>query len=294
VGKKSSKTKTTTAPPKWAVPHLQGAMGTISNTVGANQGNLDAAAGQIRGFLPGLGEQAFGQNAGLGAATNYGMDVIGGKYLDEGNPYMNQMASMARQNVAGDINSMFSKAGRAGSDSHYQDLARGMGEAELGLRYQNYGNERNAQTQAAGMMPALNQSQYAGIMPYLAAQQTAAGLPFTGLQSLGMIGGLTGGGGTQTGTQPGGWGSGLLGAAAMALPFIPGISAREAKTKIERIGEWDGRGDGLGKYRFAYKWEPDTMLEGVMADEVSKLRPSALGPIIRGYQSVNYAMLEAA
>lgn len=66
------------------------------------------------------------------------------------------------------------------------------------------------------------------------------------------------------------------------------------KTKIERLGDWDGRGDGLGKYRFAYKWAPNTMLEGVMADEVEKLRPAALGPIVRGYKSVNYAMLEAA
>jgi hypothetical protein len=289
VGKKSSKTKTTTAPPKWAVPHLQGAMGTISNTVGANQGNLDAAAGQIRGFLPGLGEQAFGQHAGLGAATGYATDVLGGKYLGEGNPYMNQMASMARQNVAGDINSMFSKAGRAGSDSHYQDLAKGMGEAELGLRYQNYGNERNAQTQAAGMMPALNQSQYAGIMPYLAAQQTAAGLPFTGLQSLGMIGGLTGGGGTQTGTQPGGWGNAVMGGAMAALPFI--FSDRRLKTNIKLLRRDD---DGLGWYEFAYKRAPDVTLEGVMADEVAEKRPWALGPEVQGFATVNYAKLSEA
>lgn len=197
-------------------------MGTITNTVNANQGNLDAAAGQIRGFLPGLGDKAFGDNAGLNAATGYATDVLGGKYLNN-NPYIDQMASLARQNVAGDINSMFSRAGRAGSDSHYQDLAKGLGEAELGLRYQNYGNERNAQTQAAGLMPGLNASQYAGVMPYLAAQQTAAGLPFTGIQNLGMLGSLAGGYGTQSSTQPGGWGNALLAGGMAALPFIPGI-----------------------------------------------------------------------
>lgn len=292
MGKKSSKSKTTNEPPKWAVPHLQGAMGTISNTVGANQGNLDQMAGQLRGFLPGLGQQAFGQNAGLGAATGYATDVLGGKYLSEGNPYMNDMAALARQNVAGDINSMFSKAGRAGSDSHYQDLAKGMGEAELGLRYQNYGNERNAQTQAAGMMPSLNASQYAGIMPYLAASQTAAGLPFTGIQNLGQIGGLMGGAGTTTQQQPGGWGNALLGAAM--LPFFP--SERHTKTDIVEDGAWDDRGDGVKAYWFRYKNDPTkTLYRGVMVDEVEQARPWALGPTLSdGRRTVNYAKLSEA
>jgi hypothetical protein len=293
VGKKKSKSTTTNEPPKWARPHLEGAANSISGVVNANQGNLDSIAGGIRGFLPGLGERAFGANAGLDAATGYATDVLGGKYL-ENNPYIDQMASLARGNTMDQINSSFSKSGRVGSALHGHDLGRGISEAELGLRYQNYGNERNAMTQAAGMMPALNQSQYAGVMPYLAAAQTAGTLPYSGIQNLGQIGGLFGGYGTQTSTQPGGWGQALGAGLAAGIPFIPGISAREAKTKIERIGEWDGRGDGLGKYRFAYKWAPEDMLEGVMADEVEKLRPKALGPIIRGYQSVNYAMLEAA
>lgn len=265
-------------------------MGTISNTVGANQGNLDSMAGDIRGFLPGLGEKAFGENAGLNAATGYATDVLGGRYLAEGNPYMNDMASLARQNVAGDINSMFSRAGRAGSDSHYQDLARGMSEAELGLRYQNYGNERNAQTQAAGMMPALNQSQYAGIMPYLAANQTAAGLPFTGIQNLGMIGGLTGGGGTQTSQQPGGWGNQLLSAGLAAASLF---SDRRLKTNIKLLRRDD---DGLGWYSYAYKRCPEITMEGVMADEVKELRPAAHIPnyLGTGFDGVNYAKLREA
>jgi hypothetical protein len=291
VGKKSSTSKTSNKPWKAARPHLLGAMNTISNTVNSNQGNLDQMAGQLRGFLPGLGEKAFGENAGLDAANSYATDVLGGKYLAEGNPYMDQMAGMARSNVAGDINSMFSKAGRAGSDSHYQDLAKGMGEAELGLRYQNYGNERNAQTQAAGMMPALNQSQYAGIMPYLAATQSAAGLPFTGIQNLGMIGGLTGAaGGTQTGQQPGGWGSALLGAAGAALPFI--FSDRRLKKDIEKIGK---HRSGLDLYRWVYRSDPsNTVVEGVMADEVKERFPNAYREDARGYGMVNYALLEAA
>lgn len=72
-------------------------------------------------------------------------------------------------------------------------------------------------------------------------------------------------------------------------------SDRRLKTNIERVGDWDERGDGLGKYRFAYKWAPSEILEGVMADEVEQLRPAAFIPRFRGeYAGVNYAMLEDA
>jgi hypothetical protein len=294
VGKKKSKNTTTNEPPKWAVPHLQGAMGTISNTVNANQPNLDAMSQQLQGYLPQLGQMAFGQNAGLNAANGYATDVLGGKYLSEGNPHMQGMIDQTAGDVTDRVNSMFSKAGASMGSPHAQVLTKELANAENSLRYGNYSQERQMQGQAAGMIPGLTQAQYAGIMPYLAMTQGAAQLPYTGIQNLGQIGGLLGGAGSQTQTQPGGWGSGLLGAAAMALPFIPGFgtSARAAKTKIEEIGLWDSKGDGLKKYRFAYKWSPDEMMEGVMAEEVAELRPHALGPIDhRGFQTVNYGAL---
>lgn len=219
MGKKSSKQKTTNEPPKWAVPHLQGAMGTIGDTVNANQPALQQMSSQMQGYLPQLGQMAFGGNAGLNAATGYATDVLGGKYLGESNPYLNSMVDIARGNTMDSVNSNFALGGRVGSDLHFEDLGRGMMQAETGLRYGDYQNERNQMTQAAGMMPGLNQSQYAGVMPYAAMAQTAAQLPYTGIGNLGAIGGLAGGYGTQTKPGPG-WGQGLLGAAASVLPFI--------------------------------------------------------------------------
>jgi hypothetical protein len=290
VGKKKSTSKPTNEPPKWAVPHLQGAMGTISNTVNANQGNLDEMAGQIRGFLPGLGEKAFGANPGLDAANQYAMDAIGGKYLDQQNPYLQGMIDQTSGDVSNRVNSMFAKAGASMGSPHAQVLSKELANSQNSLRYGNYTQERQMQQNAAGMLPALNQAQYAGIMPYLAANQTAAGLPFTGISNLGQIGSLAGGYGTQSGTQPGGWGNQLLGAAASALPFI--LCEREAKTKIELLRRDP---DGLGWYAFAYKREPDIMLEGPMADEVEALRPWALGPrLSNGWRTVNMAKIREA
>jgi hypothetical protein len=109
------------------------------------------------------------------------------------------------------------------------------------------------------------------------------------------MGSLWSGQGTTTGTQPGGWGTQLLGAAASALPFI--LSDRRMKADIEELGPWDDRGDGLKRYAFRYKWEkPGTRHEGVMADEVKALRPWAYvkGFVNGEYDGVNYAALGTA
>lgn len=291
---KSSKQTTKSGPPKWAKPIIQGAAGQISGVVSGNQGNLDAQAGQIRGFLPGLGEKAFGDNPALGAATGYATDVLGGKYLNS-NPYLDGMISQTANDVSDRVNSLFAKSGGSLGTQHAGILTRELANAENQLRFGNYSQERQNQQGAAGLMPRLNASQYAGVMPYLAAQQTAGQLPYAGIGNLGAIGGLLGGYGTQTQSGGGGGvGGQIAGGIAAALPFILGASERRVKTKIEAIGTWDDNPDKLTRYRFAYKWSPNDMLEGVMADEVADKRPHALGPIINGIQTVNYSKLAEA
>jgi hypothetical protein len=140
------------------------------------------------------------------------------------------------------------------------------------------------------MLPGLTAAQFAGVPAYLSAAQAAGTLPYAGLGPLAGMGNFWAGQGTTTGTQPGGWGNQLLGAAASALPFI--LSERSKKTKIELLHR---EPDGLGIYRFAYKSAPDLMLEGPMADEVEKLRPWALGPRLPdGSRTVNYAEIRRA
>jgi hypothetical protein len=83
-----------------------------------------------------------------------------------------------------------------------------------------------------------------------------------------------------------------LGAASMALPFIPGfgMSDRRLKTNIEKVGE---ASDGLGIYEWNWKASPDgPKVRGVIADEVERLRPHAYVKNFRdGYDGVNYAAL---
>lgn len=75
----------------------------------------------------------------------------------------------------------------------------------------------------------------------------------------------------------------ILGAASTAAAFMP--SDRRLKENIAKLFEME---DGLGVYTYNYVWDKARQMIGVMADEVAKLRPEALGPTVGGYATVNY------
>ena len=79
----------------------------------------------------------------------------------------------------------------------------------------------------------------------------------------------------------------LGGLASLGGAAITKFSDRRLKTGIRKIGEL---ASGLGVYAYTYIWSPKPEV-GVMADEVAKLRPEALGPMVLGYQTVNYGAL---
>jgi hypothetical protein len=297
VRKKTSKTTSSTTLPSWAQGLAQGAANTINSTVQANQPNLQSISSGIQGFLPQLGQQAFGSNPALGAATGYATDVLGGKYLNS-NPMTDAMVRQGEQDAGNAVNSAFSLAGRTGSDNNQQALARGVAQAGDAIRFGQYNQERTNQQQAAGMLPGLTAAQFAGVPAYLSAAQTAGTLPYAGLGPLASMGSLWAGQGTTTSTQPGGWGTALLGGLSNMFSFAPiSLSDRRLKADIKELGDWDGRGDGLKRYAFRYRWEkPGTRHEGVMADEVKRLRPAAYvkGFLQNEYDGVNYAALGVA
>jgi hypothetical protein len=111
--------------------------------------------------------------------------------------------------------------------------------------------------------------------------QQLAGLSGLGLQAGGLV---TNAGNRSTGGRPS-----TLGSIASTAGGLFGIfkSDRRLKTDIVKIGE---EPDGLGIYEFRYLLERDRVT-GVMADEVAKLRPHALGPTIQGYATVDYGAL---
>jgi hypothetical protein len=112
--------------------------------------------------------------------------------------------------------------------------------------------------------------------------QQLAGLSGLGLQAGGLVANTgqqsksTGGGPSTIGTL-----------ASIAGSVAPLFSDRRLKRDIELIGR---AADGLGIYVFRYVMGAKRVL-GVMADEVAKLRPWALGPARAGFATVNYGAL---
>lgn len=117
------------------------------------------------------------------------------------------------------------------------------------------------------------------------------GTGFNAGQLIGGVGGQSMGQSTGQGTSTsstsskGGIGS-TIGSIAQAVATK---SDPRLKTEIVKLGEYD---DGLGWYEFEYKNDPGKKHRGVMADEVQRLRPWALGPELEGgYLTVYYSKL---
>lgn len=225
MGKKKSSTSqtTTSAPPSWAVPIIQGGANDVMNTYNQNQGNLSSLeSGLTGGILPGLQQQIGDTKQQLQPGFNFVNQTLSPGFLQNGQSQAQALGDYAGQQAGNAVNSTFSLAGRTGSGNHATDLARGVTQAELQPMLQNYQYNEGIQNQALGQLPSLTAAQYQGYSPLLTGTQLAGQLPYYGSQSLGTIGSLLGNYGTSTskGSQPGGWGSDLLSAAATALPFI--------------------------------------------------------------------------
>lgn len=92
--------------------------------------------------------------------------------------------------------------------------------------------------------------------------------------------------GTQTTQQSAGLFNQLMGIAQLGASFA---SDRRLKRDVTQLATSES---GLGIYAYRYLWDDEPRI-GVMADEVERIAPEALGPpIMGGYQTVNYAALE--
>lgn len=128
------------------------------------------------------------------------------------------------------------------------------------------------------------------------APYTQAGLLSDAINGGGLLNSLTGqtvdASGTKTTKESGGLLQSLLGAAGQLGAAAITKSERRVKHVHARLG---GEHDGLGIYAYNYHWDDhsEPVRIGVMVDEVARLRPWALGPIVDGIQTVDYSKLEA-
>lgn len=199
--------------------------------------------------------------------------------MTQGTGAMSQLSSMLGVGDPNGYNNYLQNAGFAPAMRQLSQNITGQG-AAAGIL--NSGATANALLKRG---TELNQSFHNNYL------QQLAGLSGLGLQAGGLVANT---GQKSTGTANGGGPStfGSIASTIGGIASIFGASDERLKSEIEEIGEWDNKGDGLKRFGFRYKWEkPGTRHEGVMAHDVAKLRPWALGPRYQGFATVNYGAL---
>lgn len=281
----------------WAKPFAKAGAASAQDVFNQQQPKLQGLTDTVQGTVPGLSTSFQGWQPLTEKSRGYYDDVIGGKFLDpSSNPGLQSVLDRNARDVTGQVNSQFSMAGRYGSPTHGGMLARELADSNGAILADAYNRERGYQDAAAG---AVNQGESQSLASLLQAAGVGAELPYTGTNNLASaLSALFSGGKTvqKTGVLDSIIGAvGQVGAnAAQAGAFG---SDRRLKRNIREVGRMD---DGLAVYDFDYitppneeiaSYMPEGRQRGVMADEVARLRPWALGPEIGGYATVHYGAL---
>lgn len=283
----SSKTQKSSTKPVYA-PQIEAAAGNISSAYNAQAPKITGITDQLAGLVPGLMDRYTNGDANVNAAKTYNTDVLSGKYLDAGNPYLDAIvdksANTARNETAGALGTR----GLTGGSAFADIISRNVNDASNTLRYNDYNTERGRMDTAAGQagsLAAAGELPLASLMSILQAQSapvsTAAG---AGAATGGLLGQYTNQKQTYTPSTMDSIGQ-ALDIGKVIAGFFP--SDRRLKTAIHKVGEY---ADGLGIYLYNYVWG-GPRFKGVMADEVAELRPWALGPRVDGFATVNYGVL---
>jgi hypothetical protein len=170
MGLSSSKTKNEPWAP--AQPYILKNLQQQDSVFQSTQPQLEQYAGQQRDTY---GRLSPGAEQGIQGAQGLVNSTLHGDYL-QGNPYIDGILAKTRHNVTDGVNSQFEGAGRYGGNYHAGILASKLAEAENGLRYQNYADERGYQNQAIDHAQGLMNGA-TGLL------NNAAELPWIGVQA---------------------------------------------------------------------------------------------------------------
>ena len=146
-----SSKKTTSEPWKPSQQYIIKGMENSNRVFDQQQPSLDKYSGMQ---MDTYGRLAPGAEQGIMSSQGLVNDTLAGKYLNA-NPYMDAMATTARNNAADEIASRYSGAGRYGSGAGQAAMTKAMMEAENALRYQGYNMERGYQNAAVGQAQGL-------------------------------------------------------------------------------------------------------------------------------------------
>lgn len=277
-----STSKQSNEPWKGAQPYILGGASTVQNAYDANAGKIQGATDQVTSLLPSVIDKYKAGNPAINSATGYNTDVLSGKYLDQGNPYLQQIIDQTGNDVRNQFSGSLGAKGLTGGSAFADIISRNLAKNDSNLRYQDYASERDRMSGAAGQAPGLAAADTLQISPMLSLLQ-AYNQPLNSASTYaGPLSGLLGGYQTKSNdpSLADSIGKGIQGVASIASIF----SDERLKEDIEPVGKTKG---GLPIYTYKYKGD-DTPRMGVMAQDVKKKQPGALGPLVGRYMTVDY------
>lgn len=242
----SSSSKTQTYTP--SAQQTQAASALTSAYQG-NQANVANITGQFNSLLPGATSTASAANTAASGAAGYYNDVLGGKYLNAGNPYLSGIINTTDNSIRDQVDGQFSAAGRTGSGANQYALAKALSENENNLRYGDYNSQLSRMDSAASGASSLSSSSLGSL---LGLGTTAANLPFQQAQGYASgIGGLGIGGSTKT-TDSGSLGSVLGQALQLGSLFTGGGGLSGLLGGTKSAGSAMGPGiNNIGSFQFS-------------------------------------------
>lgn len=277
-----STSKTDNAPWKGAQPFLTSGANAVQDAYNTNAGGIQNYTNQVTGLIPSMIDKYQAGNPAINSAQNYNVDVLSGKYLNQGNPFLQQQIDNTNNDVRNQTSAALGLHGGTGGSAYADIISRNLAKNENTLRYGDYANERNLMGQAAGQAPALAAADTIQIAPLLSTLNASA-TPINAANSYaGALNSLFGQYNSKSAT-PSTFdqiGNGISAAGSIMSLF----SDRRLKTDIRRVGSTDA---GLPIYTFRYQGAGPVHM-GVMANEVAEMQPQALGPDVGGFATVFY------
>lgn len=164
-----SKSKQTNKPVYGAA--IEGAAGDITNAYRTAQPGLQAGASKFGGVLDSVLAKYNAGDPTIDAARKYSTDVLGGKYLGAGNPYLDQMVEQAGNEARNQTTASLGTRGLTGGSAHSDIVSRAVADKALGLRYGDYSAERDRMGQTVSQVPGLIAAENGILDPAFAAYE---------------------------------------------------------------------------------------------------------------------------
>lgn len=165
MGLSSSKQKSSTKPVYGT--QLEGAANNVNSAYQMQAPKISGISDQLGGLVPDLMKQYQNGQPNVAAAQGYNADVLNGKYLDAGNPYLQQQIDATGADVRNGLSASLGTRGLTGGSAFGDIITRNLANNATNLRYTDYSNERSRMDNAAAQAPGLAA---AGYLPISAIQ----------------------------------------------------------------------------------------------------------------------------